>query len=145
MSQLATSWQPAAVARPPTSATTGFGSAQDRLHHARAAAEHVLEIGAPAIGVAAVRRHLLQVVAAGKELPLSAMTTTRTDASSAGLVERRLQRVEHRLGERVRRRVGERQAQHAGARPLDCGAARRRFGFGACGRPRSFVTFRRAI
>ena len=28
MSQLATSWQPAAVAIPPTSATTGFGSAR---------------------------------------------------------------------------------------------------------------------
>ena len=28
MSQLATSWQPAAVASPPTSATTGFGSAR---------------------------------------------------------------------------------------------------------------------
>ena len=66
MSQLATSWQPAAVARPATSATTGFGSATDRLHHARAAAEDVFEIGAAAVGIAAVRRHLLQVMAAAR-------------------------------------------------------------------------------
>src|SRR5690606_8987752 len=40
----------------------------DRLHHLRAGVERLFKIGATAVGVAAMRRHLLEVMPAGKQL-----------------------------------------------------------------------------
>ncbi len=62
-SQVATSWQPAAVAIPDTQAITGCGSATICLHHVAADRHDVPKIGLAAIGIGAPRRQLLQIVA----------------------------------------------------------------------------------
>ena len=65
-SQLATSWQPAAVATPWTAATTGFGRCTMACIIALQAFMICGEIGAAAIGIAAARGQFLHVVAGGK-------------------------------------------------------------------------------
>ena len=63
-SQLATSWQPAAVATPCDGGDHRLRQVDDLLHHARCSVVMMwLEIGAAAIGVAAARGHFLQIVA----------------------------------------------------------------------------------
>ena len=65
-SQLATSWQPAAVAMPWTAATTGFGRCTIACIIALQAFMILREIGAAAIGIAAARGQFLHVVAGGE-------------------------------------------------------------------------------
>ena len=65
-SQLATSWQPAAVAVRLHRGDDGLRQRDDLLHHAAAQCHDVLEIGAAAILVGAARIELLEIVAGGK-------------------------------------------------------------------------------
>ena len=65
-SQLATSWQPAAVAMPFTAAITGFGERTIVSIISEQALHDLGEERAAAVGVVAMRRQLLEVVARGE-------------------------------------------------------------------------------
>ena len=112
-SQVATSWQPAAVAMPSTSAMTGFGWRDDRLHQPRAGVEGFLEIRLAAVGVGAMGRHLLQVVAGGEHLARGGDDDDADGLVVAGAVESACNVGHHRQRQRVGRRIGERDAQDA--------------------------------
>ena len=95
-SQLATSWQPAAVARPSTSAITGFGCVTIDCISAEQAAMVSLEERPAAIGIGAVRRHLLEIVPGRKDLAGGGEHDDADGAVAARRLERGLQVVASR-------------------------------------------------
>ena len=105
----------------------------DRLHHGRAGVHELLEVGAPAIGIAAPRGHLLHVVAGGE-----GRAVRREHDDAHALVGRDRgeafgQRGDQRLGQAVARlRPVEREHRDVVERPRAAARARR------CGRERSW-------
>ena len=111
-SQLATSWQPAAVAMPWTCAITGCGISRSVAISRRQRAKSVRVVAG--LGV---RAHLLEIVSRAEG---AARAGDHHDAHArvgGDGVERRLQRVDHLLGERVRL-VGTVETQRREAVPI---------------------------
>jgi hypothetical protein len=116
MSQAATSWQPAAVAMPCTSAITGCGRVAGSPASPRRSGEEVREVmraRPPSRRLAASSRFRSWPAQKARPAP---RRTTRGCGSSAHRVEARLQRGQHRIGQRVEL-VGavERQPRHRAA------------------------------
>ena len=95
-SQVATSWQPAAVAMPCTRAITGTGQIDDALHDPAALGEQGFVVVLARIGA-----HLLEVVPGAEGLAGRRENDAANGLVVLDIVERRLQRRQHLLGQGV--------------------------------------------
>ena len=91
---------------------TGWGKGDDRLHQSRARREGALEKRLPAIGIRAMRGHLLEVVAGGEQLSRCADDDHAHRFVVARGIELCLDRLHDREREKIGRRILELQPKH---------------------------------